>query len=670
MKKLFILLMVIQACYLFGAQFDIVSELEENTMHMGLYDLDDNLKYDNQNNLGALVIINCGLKDVLFNNMNSKISQISKAGSYWLVLKERAKYVILAKEGFADYRYDFPYPLKSARVYQMTIDEKSIRPSNISNDLNTITFKLNTDNVLISYDNNAPFQAKSKYAQYKLPKARYNFKFSKEGYETLTRKIDLSEADTSIEIELVQGENHEKFSPPALLIIESHPEQAIVSLNGVKVGMTPYQGSHFPGDYTISLEKELYYSESASFTLDSNQTLRLPQYNLKAKYGLITINSYPQGARGGGGGGGGGVILDGKTIGQTPLIKSRIESGNHKLSLVLDTYQEFTKDFAIQDGDELDYEENLIPNFSDVTIKCLSSEDAILTLNGKEIGKLPYHNPKLLAGNYSLKIFKDLWLPLEEQLLIPPNETINKEYVLTQNFGNMKISAPRSDIYLNDVKIGNNFLEINLEPGKYQIIATRDKHLDASKEINLISGAQEIVNLEPQARLGSISLLTVDKYNNNKAVNNAKIYLNNKIEEKNTPALLSLLYGQYDLKITHPQFLDYQDKISVEENEHKEITVHLETYAGSKQYHYDKHKKRAWISTSIATLILGSAITSNIVANSYYKEYENTTSPADALDYKDKTQQWRDIRDYTYYSASGVAIYSLYSWIRTAIASK
>ena len=659
MRKLFIILLVIQASILAGAQFDIVLKMEKNTMHMGLYDLDDNLKYDNQGRLGALVIVNCGLEDVLFQNLGSKISQMKKGGSYWLVLKERAKHFIISKEGFANYKYEFPYSLKSGGVYQMTIDEKSKGLRNISADLHTLTFTLNVKDVMISYDDNAPFQARSNYAQYKLPQATYNFKFSKVGYESMTKTIDVSQTDTNIEINLTEGTSDEKFSPPGLVIIESQPDQAIISLNGLRVGLTPYQGSHFPGEYTITIEKDLFYSETATFTLSSNQTLRLPEYNLTPKYGVLSLNSTPQGAT---------IIIDGQVLGQTPITKSRIQSGNHSLTFELDTYQKLTKEFDIQDGDDLEFTEELIPNFSDVTIKCLSTENASLTLNGKEMGELPYHNPKLIAGNYSLKISRDLWLPVEEQLVIPANETIVKEYVLTQNYGTLKISAPQADIYINQAKIGNDYVETKLKPGNYQITATRDRYLDANKEINLISGAEETISLEPQARLGSISFLAVDKYNNNRAVSNANIYLNNKLEESKSPALISLLYGQYDLKITHPQFLDYHETISVIENKHQEITIPLETYAGSKQYHYDKHKKRAWISTGITTLLIGGALTSNIVANSYYDQYEKTTKPDVALDYKDKTQQWRDIRDYTYYTASGVAIYSLYSWIRTAIA--
>ncbi|MBI9030660.1 hypothetical protein JEZ13_01465, partial [bacterium] len=46
MRRVLLILMVMQVSLMFGAQFEIVSELKENPMHMGLFDLDDIHKLD------------------------------------------------------------------------------------------------------------------------------------------------------------------------------------------------------------------------------------------------------------------------------------------------------------------------------------------------------------------------------------------------------------------------------------------------------------------------------------------------------------------------------------------------------------------------------------------------------------------------------------------------
>ena len=44
------------------------------------------------------------------------------------------------------------------------------------------------------------------------------------------------------------------------------------------------------------------------------------------------------------------------------------------------------------------------------------------------MGNLPYHNPKLMAGTYQVKLHKDLWVSLTEELLVLPNTTITKDF--------------------------------------------------------------------------------------------------------------------------------------------------------------------------------------------------------------------------------------------------
>ncbi len=280
MKKLFILLMVIQACYLFGAQFDIVSELEENTMHMGLYDLDDNLKYDNQNNLGALVIINCGLKDVLFNNMNSKISQISKAGSYWLVLKERAKYVILAKEGFADYRYDFPYPLKSARVYQMTIDEK-----NKAVDSTVLVITSNQNNASVYVEDKLVGQIENKLFTIELPLGNNEIELRKAGFKTQQVTHILSPKNNRVVINL-------QASLPVVVTINTEPEGAKVYIDNVLFGITPKSSFLNEGSYPLRIEKDSYQTINEVINVKEPEVSK--NYTLNDLRATLTINTSPK----------------------------------------------------------------------------------------------------------------------------------------------------------------------------------------------------------------------------------------------------------------------------------------------------------------------------------------------------------------------------------------
>ncbi len=273
-------LLVIQTTLLLGAQFEIVSDLEEEPLHMGLYDLDNNLKLDNRNKLGALVIINCGLKDVFFKNMNSKISQINKGGSYWVVLKERAKYIILAKDGFADHRYDFPYPLVSGKVYKMTLDEK-----NKQADSTTLVITSNQDNSSVYVDDKLVGKTENKIFTIELPLGANEIELRKSGYKNQKITHQLSPENNRLEINL-------QASLPVAVTINSQPEGARVYIDNVLFGITPKSSFFNEGTYPIRIEKESF--ETIEDIINVIEPEVSKSYNLKDLRASLTINTSPQ----------------------------------------------------------------------------------------------------------------------------------------------------------------------------------------------------------------------------------------------------------------------------------------------------------------------------------------------------------------------------------------
>jgi len=404
MRKVLLILMVIQVSLMFGAQFEIVSEAKENPMHMGLFDLDDIHKLDSNGKMGALVIVNCGLEDVFFQNLYGKIYQNGTSGQYKVVLRERTQYFVIQKEGFANHKYFFPKPLKSGTVYEMTLDEKNKMPEVVP-----VLITSNEDDAEIYLNGDLIGEIIEGQFTKNLPIGKQLLEIKKYGFVTKSEDLDLSLGNNIIKMNLEAAEK-------VPLTITSIPGNADVILNNEKVGVTPYNGKHFPWDYTLTIEKDLFYYDTSKFTLSSNENKKSLEVKLNPKSGLISVSTTPPMAT---------VFIDDHVLGKTPLIDYRVISGSHTLRLELDSYQTIERNIIIQDGDEVQFTEEFIPNFSDVTIKCLSTDNAVLTLNGEEIGTLPYYNPKLMAGNYSLKISKDLWLPVQEQLIIPPNEKIS-----------------------------------------------------------------------------------------------------------------------------------------------------------------------------------------------------------------------------------------------------
>ena len=131
MKFAVSLLLILNFTILFSAEFEITSKIKENPAHLGLQMLDKEYKYDNNDELCALLIVRCGVKDINFSNTASKVAQIDKQGEYYITMKKGARYIVLKKDGFGSFKENFGLVMKSGSVYEMSVDEKFKQASQI-----------------------------------------------------------------------------------------------------------------------------------------------------------------------------------------------------------------------------------------------------------------------------------------------------------------------------------------------------------------------------------------------------------------------------------------------------------------------------------------------------------------------------------------------------------
>ena len=108
--------------------------------------------------------------------------------------------------------------------------------------------------------------------------------------------------DKVIEVKLKSGINKfesVKLSPAyGMLHINSTPPGARVIIKGTVVGETPYSsGRMVAGQYLVSVEKDLYRPVSKQIIeISDGQTIER-NYTLDEDFGLLSIDSHPQGAK-------------------------------------------------------------------------------------------------------------------------------------------------------------------------------------------------------------------------------------------------------------------------------------------------------------------------------------------------------------------------------------
>ena len=652
--KLLLAFFIFISVYLFSAEMIVTKPLIENT---GDLTLRQSPKTDMSGNPCALIKLNTDL--LPFDKIESNRTPVAvekKIGEVWIYVSAGEKRLYFSKSGFAKKIYDIPIDLKGNVVYSMTLIGKGAGAEKVDNVVN-LTFSINVEGVFITKDNQAPIKTPSTIAQYSISRGTHNFKFEKEGYKTLEKKIVLKN-DKQIKITLEEGTSNVKFTAPGIVIIQSDPEGANVELNGQKVGTTTgtYQANHYAGEYTLTLRKKLYHPASKTFTLTSGETLEIPVIKLKPKFGYLEVTTNPTSAD---------VYLDEKYLGKTPLNKDKIASGNHTLRITLDKYQKHQETVILKDGDEKKFDLNLKPNFAKLEIDSAPEQGATVFIDGKEVGKTPYVDKMMVAGTYEVRIEKDLWIGCTKTITITPKFDKKEILAMIKNFGTLWVKADKCEIYVNNELSGSNEVKKKLKVGKYTITAKRDKHKSAEKVVFINRGETSNLTLEPIPMLGSVSVFAIDKHNPNKKVKGANILVDNHKTGKKTPSVLELLYGNYTITLQHPKYLDLTKNISLNEGDTKTITFKLDTYSGSILAKRNKWETRGWIGLATSALTAGGGFYCNLKSNSNFDKYKSATLSSEATSYRKRTKDFENYRDYCYYSASGIVIYSVFSWIKS-----
>lgn len=575
-------------------------------------------KKDLDGNTCALIKVLTDIQGMEFDaNRGMAADVVQKSpGEYWLYVSPGEKAIKLMHRDFKPEWFNIPGSVESGRVYVLEVKRKGGSVAAIDENLVTLTFRLNEQGVFISRNNAAPVQVEGKsVADFQLPPGEYSFRFSKEGFEDVTRTITV-EKDHIVDISLQQGAATTRLNLPGILSIYSAPDQAEVFLNGQKVGFTPYTDQLIAGEYQLMLTKDLYHPYSGTFTLEEGETKELPLINLKPRFGYIEVASTPSGAD---------VYLDDKLIGKTPVARREIESGEHTLRTEFNLYHDKTETFIIEDGDDRSFNLELAPAFGQLNITS-EPEGATVYIDEQMVGTTPFVKDQWPSGTYKLRLTRELWTDETETIEVKDGQPTERLIVLTKNFGTVKVNAPGATIFQDDQQVGKGSYQANLKPGSYTFKAVKDKHRDAEKNIYITIGSHEDITLEPEPIMGSVSIFSEPM-----ETKGANIIINGNKRKENTPAVIPLIIGDYNIKVEKQGFLEASKNVTVKEGENQKLTFRMQTYQGSLQQEYRKHQTRKWVWLGAAAASAGAGTYFYLSANQKYDEYKTATDDATRL---------------------------------------
>ena len=128
--------------------------------------------------------------------------------------------------------------------------------------------------------------------------------------------------------------------------------------------------------------------------------------------------------------------------------------------------------------------------------------------------------------------------------------------------------------------------------------------------------------------------------------------------------MLSLLYGDYDITLKHPNFLEIKKNVSLKEGEQKKVIFEMQTYEGSIIAKKNFHKNQMWIGIIGSTVIAGAGIFCNFTADATYDEYISATASATASEMREKYENYQTYRNICYSVSVVPLFYSVYNFIK------
>jgi hypothetical protein len=597
----------------------------------------------------ALIIVHSQVPNLMFDepNRNLKVEAVG-SGDWQVYLSPGTARLKINAAGFQQLELP-PKNFQRKQSYEMKISALGFASiGRADENLFEVIFQLDQTDVYASYGNLTPILSKSNVISFKVPKGEYTFRFQKPGYAEETRVVKVSSAQ-HLAVALKAGVGAGPvLKMPGFIVLQSDPPGAEIVVNGQKIGNTPFQFDLVAGAYQLELRKPLYYPDASMFDVKESETKELTR-TLKPRFGYLSVSCDQAGAS---------VYVDNKLVGTTPFERRAIESGKHTLRIASALFHDHSEDFTLKDGETKTAAAQLKPAFGSLEILSAPEGGADVYLDNTKVGETPYVNVRMASGKYLLRVSKQLFNDVEEEVSVVDGLAMKRTVILGRNFGELELSAPGQELFVNDRSVGKGTYKARLAPGKYTVRAEQgDAYITEQKDVYLAIGETRTIELKARPRLGTVSVV-VEPFD----ARTADIFVNNELKGK-APTSFPLIVGTHSILARSANFLDVTQTVNVKEGEQQKITLRMNTYEGSRQSSVDAWGRAKWISAGAAVLAVAASIYLQHKSDSYYEEYRLAATSAGAHTAKDKTNSYSTYGGITLGVAVAGGVGTIVSWI-------
>ncbi|MDD2709827.1 MAG: PEGA domain-containing protein [Verrucomicrobiae bacterium] len=293
---------------------------------------------------------------------------------------------------------------------------------------------------------------------------RYLLHLEKEGFEPLDRIVEIksdSPSEWVLKMSKLTG----------LLLIESSPTGAEVTINGAYRGKTPIFCTNLPaGKHKVSFSLAGYDSREVEVAIH-DRTPQLCQMNMKSNMATLKVESTPPGAL---------VIVDGIQRGKTPCSVEDMTIGNHAIRLLKEGLKEYQSQIHVPQAGIIPVNIQLDEKTAFIDVNTTPS-DAKVSLGGVFKGRSPIQLAGLKDGVHAVTIEKAGYLTTNATVEISKTQDAKLDITLEKSTGTLLLTiapAGASIIIESELKGASTEapFEIDLPPGNYKVEISKARH--------------------------------------------------------------------------------------------------------------------------------------------------------------------------------------------------
>ena len=342
------------------------------------------------------------------------------------------------------------------------------------------------------------------------------------------------------------------------------------------------------------------------------------------------------------------------------IYQAKLKPGKYTYRVEASKYHTEAGKFEIADvRKELNV--TLKPAFGFLNLTSEPESGASIVIDGERSDKLtPCENLPVTSGEHTVQVIKDNFQPSAQKVTFQDGKTVNLKLSLIPNYADVVIQTLQAaEIFINNESKGTGVWQGRLGAGVHSLEARLDKHRTAKKDIEVLTGENQNIELSPTPIYGTLDVIT------NPA--GATITLNGKAYGTSPNTISNLLIGENNLQLIKQGYVEINKMIVVAEGKTTELNESMvpaaqvktqvkgkptaEVYAnpakeaaqsdktpelkfGNDYYKYKKGKTLFLISGLVTASVGAYAY---VQAGKYYTQYQGATTDADALEKKVKT---------------------------------